>query len=58
MSVGKSYLLLLLDKKNLDPAAYDVFKCSAEHVKHKNYTVGRRSDMERWRRLKNQIVFS
>lgn len=58
MSVGKSYLLLLLDKTNSDPAAYVVFKCSAEHVKYKNYMAGRMDDMERWRKLKNQIVFS
>lgn len=57
-SVGKSYLSLLLDKKNSDPAAYDVFKCSAEHVKHKNYMAARTGNMERWRRLKNQRVFS
>ena len=56
--MGKSYTLLLLDKKNSDPAAYNIFKCSAEHVKHKNYMAGRKADVTRLRRLKNQIVFS
>lgn len=34
------------------------FKCSTEHVKHKNYTAGRMGNMEKWTRLKNQIAFS
>lgn len=47
MSVGKSYLSLLPDKKNSDPAECNVFKCCMEHVKHKNYMGGRMGNMER-----------
>ena len=46
MSVGKSHFLLLLDKKNSDPAVCGVFKCPAEHGR-KNRQYGKKEKIEK-----------
>lgn len=46
MSVGKSHFLLLLDKKNSDPAVCGVFKCPAEHAR-KNRQYGKKEKIEK-----------